>query len=491
MKKLLTIFLFIASFISTYAQPVNIRGVVRPSGSPTIFVNPTTVAQFTNVTGTASSPLTISVSGSGLTNDITVNAPSGFQISPDGTTYLGSFVLTRSGGAVNTTIYVRVSASTAAGSYGSVSVSFASSGATTANASVTAIVSSSGTATVNASPTTISGFNTPTGTQSASQISVVSGTNLTSNIVINAPASYLVSVDNTNFFGSITLTQSGGTVSNTNIYFAISNTASVGSPSGNATVVSSPATTVNVALSGTVTSSTAIDSVVAQFFFRRTNTTVAGWTPLWGDPTAGVVSAIDTRNYKNVGITSVSGKWTPLSGSSALDAGGGGNNTHFPSSVTSGLWYHATNGTVGGFTGFVLADTNMVITNLDPTKLYTFEIFCSQAGGSIGCPSANATVYFVDSTNNRVDSAVINTKDNTVSIFKINKRPDANGRIRLGFYPQAGGDNTNCSQFGIGNGVIITKQVTRNSFDTVYGILLLLGLTLGFVRKKRTNLIGV
>lgn len=493
MKKLLSIFLFLSIGLLTIAQSVNVRGVVRPSGSPTTFVNPSSLPNFTNVTGTASaSSQPIAVAGSGLTADITATAPSGFEVSLNNSSFSPSVILTRSGGSVNANIWARVAAATAAGSYGPSNITFTSSGSNSPTCSVTATVSASGSPTVNASPTTISGFATTVGTQSNAQSSVISGSNLTNNITVTAPASYLASTDNTNFFSSVVLTQSGGSVPNTTVYFVISAAASIGSPGGNATVVSSPATQVNIALSGTVSSNTAIDSVVAQFFFRRTSTTVAGWTCVNGDPTAGVVNATDTRNFRNVGISSVAGHWLPLSGSSALDAGGGGNNTHFPTSVTTGLWYHATNGPAGGnFFGYVLGDTSLVMTNLDPTKLYTFEVFCSQAGGAIGCPSANASIYFVDSTNNRVDSAVINTKDNTVSIFKINKKPDAFGRIKLGVYPQANGSNDNCSQYGIINGVIVTKQVTRNGFDDLIGMLLLLGLSIGLIRRKKNYLIDV
>lgn len=490
MKRFLLVLISFLSVIALSAQSVSIRGVVRPSGTPTVFINPNLLPNFTNITGSFSTSQSVGVSGSGLTANVTVTAPTGFEISPDNSTFSSpTITLTKSGTTVSATVWVRVKSSTAAGPYGPVNVTFASTGATTANCSVTATVSSSGSPTVAASPTTLSGFATTVGTQSASQVSAISGSNLTGNITITAPAGYLVSPDNTSFFSSIILTNSGGSVPSTNVFFAISSGAAIGSPAGNATIVSSGASTVNIALSGTVSSSSAIDSVVAKFFFRRTSTTVAGWTTVFGDPTAGVVSATDPTNFQHVGITSIAGKWVPLSGSSALDAGGGGSNTDFPTSVVTGLWYHAPAGFNGPFVGFVAGDTNLVITNLDPTKLYSIESFSSQDGTSIGCPSAFATIYYVDSTNNRVDSSVGDTKNNSSSIFKTNKRPDANGRIKLGIYPQATGNNGNCSQFGVINGIIVKKQVTREGFDNIAGIILLLLFTIGLIKKKRKCLI--
>ena len=78
----------------------------------TAFVTPTSTSLtgFSACSGTASTAQTTSVSGSGLTSDIVVAAPAGFQVSLDGTTYSSSLTLAQSGGSVgSTTIYVRSS----------------------------------------------------------------------------------------------------------------------------------------------------------------------------------------------------------------------------------------------------------------------------------------------------------------------------------------------------------------------------------------------
>ena len=92
------------------------------------------------------------------------------------------------------------------------------------------------------------------GGPSASQTFTVSGTSLTADITITAPTNFEVSTDNTTFGTSVTLTQSGGSVTSTTIYAQLKSGLVVATygPS-NATAASTGATTQNVALSGDVT----------------------------------------------------------------------------------------------------------------------------------------------------------------------------------------------------------------------------------------------
>lgn len=79
--------------------------------SPTVSVSLSTLADFgTVLVGAKSSSKYYSVSGSNLTADITANAPTGFEISADNTTFGGSITLPRSGKTVSpTSLYVRFS----------------------------------------------------------------------------------------------------------------------------------------------------------------------------------------------------------------------------------------------------------------------------------------------------------------------------------------------------------------------------------------------
>ncbi len=105
-------------------------------GPPTINVTGTPSAVSTSF-GLASEPTTFSVSGVNLSTNIMVTAPSGFEISTSsGAGYAGNLTLTETGGAVpSTTIYVRLAATTASGTY-SGNVSLSSSGASSVNVAI-------------------------------------------------------------------------------------------------------------------------------------------------------------------------------------------------------------------------------------------------------------------------------------------------------------------------------------------------------------------
>jgi len=106
------------------------------ASSPSINTTGTSNALSTAL-GSASAPTTFSASGANLTANITVTAPSGFEISTtSGSGYASSLTLTQIGGSVAaTTIYVRLAAADAAGTY-SGNVSLASTGATAVNVAI-------------------------------------------------------------------------------------------------------------------------------------------------------------------------------------------------------------------------------------------------------------------------------------------------------------------------------------------------------------------
>ena len=110
---------------------LDIGGTISASSSPTITLNPVTptLTAFTTTAGTASPAQTFAVTGSNLTADVTVTAPTGFEVSKDGASYASSQTLTRSGGAVaSTTISVRIAASAVAGPLASANVALTSTG---------------------------------------------------------------------------------------------------------------------------------------------------------------------------------------------------------------------------------------------------------------------------------------------------------------------------------------------------------------------------
>ena len=106
-------------------------GLTASSTSPAISTTGT-LSALSTTTGTASSTTTFTCAGTNLTNNITLTAPSGFEISvSSGSGYASSITLTQASGTVaSTTIYVRLAAATSVGTY-SGNVSCSSTGATT------------------------------------------------------------------------------------------------------------------------------------------------------------------------------------------------------------------------------------------------------------------------------------------------------------------------------------------------------------------------
>ncbi len=116
---------------------------------PAILVTGGPLSLGNTVTGTNSSPQTFTVSGSNLTADITITAPSLFQVSTDGSSYGSTKTLTRSGVSVGTTtVYVMFSPSSADGAH-SGTVTMSTTGAANGTVSV------SGNA-ISTEPTTVS-----------------------------------------------------------------------------------------------------------------------------------------------------------------------------------------------------------------------------------------------------------------------------------------------------------------------------------------------
>ncbi|PZR20368.1 MAG: hypothetical protein DI539_11065 [Flavobacterium psychrophilum] len=113
--------------------------ITQPAGVSTSL---STLTPFGTCSGTASADKTFNVNGgAGLTADVVVTAPAGYEVSTtSGSGYSGSVTITQSGGAIaTTTIYVRMAASASGIMSGNVTVS--STGVTTKNVSVNGLAS--------------------------------------------------------------------------------------------------------------------------------------------------------------------------------------------------------------------------------------------------------------------------------------------------------------------------------------------------------------
>jgi len=219
-----------------------------------------TLTALSTTSGTASASTSFTISAVSLTNNITLTAPAGFEISTSsGSGYAGSLTLPESGGSVpSTTVYVRLAAADAQGTY-SGPVTAVSSGVPTIYVPTASSTVSAGTSNPTVAATgTLTAMSTTTGTPSAAQSFTASGTNLTGNITITAPSGFEISTSSSSgYAGTLNLTPSGGTVPATTIFVRLAAADSVGNYSGNITLASSGATTVNEAIPSSTVSGSA------------------------------------------------------------------------------------------------------------------------------------------------------------------------------------------------------------------------------------------
>ncbi|MBS1523888.1 MAG: hypothetical protein JST50_22995, partial [Bacteroidetes bacterium] len=239
-----------------------------------------TLTAFNTSQGSASTSQSFTVSGIGLSNDITVQAPTGYEIGTDNSTFGSSFTLTQSGGSVPaTTVWIRLAAADAAGTYPgfvtATSGSYVNTNTIVAGTVVGSIVESD----------TFTPFTTNYGTASASQSFTVSDTYLATGVLVTAPTGFEVSKDNTTFSNTVTV-GSAGLLSSTTVYARISATPGSSTPSGNIVLSTTGAASVNVPVSGSVTAG-----------MQETG------APTAFNSTAGSPSATQTITVSGVGLT--------------------------------------------------------------------------------------------------------------------------------------------------------------------------------------------
>lgn len=236
-------------------KDVKVIGLITPAAAPpSAIVTTGTLSGFNQTLGSPSAVQTYTVSGTGLTGNLTLTPPANYEISNNGGTtwYTAAspLVLTPASGTVaTTTISVRLNATALGASSGD--ITHASTGATTMNVAVTGTTVP---ASVITTTGTLTAFAQVIGTPSAVQTYTVAGTGLTQNITITPPANYEISNDGGATWRTtaspIVLTHTAGVVATTTISVRLNATA-LGTYNGNITQVSTGAPTVNVPVTGT------------------------------------------------------------------------------------------------------------------------------------------------------------------------------------------------------------------------------------------------
>lgn len=180
---------------------------------------------------------------------------------------------------------------------------------------------------------------------SASQTFQVSGSNLSTNLVVTAPSNYQVSADNSSFSSSINITPTDGRVATTTVYIRLAAGLNVGSYNGGVITVSSTGADddVSAALTGSVTKAT---GSIAFTDFNAVDHYEA-------EMAAGASSVDVTLTVSVTGDGAVSYSRTPAAGSSAVPATTPTTTLHV---TTVGTWTVTANLAAG--TNYTSASTN-------------------------------------------------------------------------------------------------------------------------------------
>jgi hypothetical protein len=232
------------------------------ASTPTITLSSTAALTFTTTEGTASTAQSYTVAGTNLTDDISIVAPTGYQLALEttaGSNTPGTFaeapagtplVPARTGATVAATrVFVRLaSTTTVAGSPYNGNLTHSSSGATDVTKAVSGTVTAAPTPGIDAGTGTLS-FTTTQGTPSAQQSIGVTATALSAPIQVTAPTGYELSITSGSFAGAtntVQLPATGG-----NVFVRLSG-ATTGTYNGTIDFVSG-ATSASRTVQGTVT----------------------------------------------------------------------------------------------------------------------------------------------------------------------------------------------------------------------------------------------
>ena len=201
---------------------------------------------------------------------------------------------------------------------------------------------------ITATPTSLAAFSTNAGTASTAQAFTVTGTNLSANISVTAPTGFEVSQTvggGSGYAATQALTQASGAVSK--VVYVRMTSAATGTPSGNVALTSTSASTVNVAVSGTVNA--AGSSLIAGWDFTTTTTggTATASTP--STPTTFTANFGTGVLYLNG--TNGSSTWSQASELDAFAGTGDNALSGWSTSTSTGTSLSLLAGTSPGFAG--------------------------------------------------------------------------------------------------------------------------------------------
>ena len=275
--------------------------VLQASSVPAVLsamaVSPSSLSSFSTTVGTPSTVQSFSLSASWVTANIVVTAPTNFQVSLNSTSgFATSMNITPTNGALaSTLVYARYNPSSAGTHTGNITVN--TNGNVVTSKTVTVSGTSSGAASsMTVAPLTLSSFSTTVGTPSSVSGFTVSGSVLTSNVTVTAPANFEISLTASTGFGtSANITPTSGSITNTIVY-ARYNPSAAGSHNGNILISATGVMTQTVTVSGT-------SSAPAGAYLMITMNSLTTFSTVVGTPSSSQYFGLDGGNLSaNVSV---------------------------------------------------------------------------------------------------------------------------------------------------------------------------------------------
>ncbi len=222
--------------------------------------------------GAIGSSRVYTVTGTNLTSNLTVTAPTNFEVSLNNSFFFADVTLSPVAGVLSgVPVYVRIKSGAPVGSV-SGNVTHVGGGAASQNLPVSGTVASTAPL-LTVSTTNLAGFMAVEGSVGISKSYTVSGLNLTGSITIAPPSDFEISLNSSSgYSNSLTLNPVSGTLANTAVHTRLKNSLSVGSYTGTITHTGGGSSGAGVTLSGSVSASGGgggTAAVLAQWTFEN------------------------------------------------------------------------------------------------------------------------------------------------------------------------------------------------------------------------------
>lgn len=472
-----------------YNAATSVTQALTVNPNPSISATPSSLAAFTADAGTASTPQGFTVTGSNLIADITVTAPTGFEVSQTvggGSGYAATQTLTQVSGAVSKVVYVRMTASATGTPSGNVAMT--STSASTVNVAVSGAVNSqcstaatifsenmgspSGTTAIasntfqNSSPITFSGSGDVRSTTGSSGYS---GSSAGGNVLISN-TNFVISGINTTGYTSLALSlghYKSTTASNNELVVEVSSDGSSYSA-----LTYSRATGTGTA-SWLLVSPTGTIPATSNLRIRFSNTTTSPQFRIDDVVLTGIPACVPAISTGGGPLSSLSTTYGTPSSPTSFELTGSNLSTTISIAALSGFEFSSTAGGAGAYTS-----TLSGISATGPTTIYVRLAASANVNtysGNIVCSSGSTTlnVPMVSSTVSKANQTITFASTNSKTFGDANYAPGATSASSGAIPITYASSNTSVATIvssqinivGVGSSTITASQAGNSNYN--------------------------